>query len=149
MAPSRAPSGGGADVAVDAAGNAYAAGTTYDHGATGPVARATLLGVSPLGHLAWKQTFVPGLKEESLGALVAVSGGDVYIAGTSGGDAEKDDFLVAGYSTAGAPEWTGAWKGKGHGYNAPTAMVAVRGSLYVAGYSGGSAQQALLIRFAR
>jgi hypothetical protein len=138
-----------ADVTVDAAGNAYAAGTSYGQGATGPVPRATLLGVSPLGHLAWKQTFVPGLKEESVGALVAVSGSDVYLAGTSTGDAEKDDFLVAAYSTAGAPAWTAAWKGKGHGYDAPTAMVAVRGSLYVAGYSGGSPQQAVLIRYAR
>lgn len=138
-----------ADVAVDAAGNAFAAGTSYAQGATGPATRATLLAVSPLGHLAWKQTFVPGLKEESLGGLVAVSGSDVYLAGSSTGDAEMADFLVAGYSTAGAPEWTGAWKGKGHGYDVPTAMVAARGSLYVAGYSGGSAQQAVLIRYAR
>lgn len=56
---------------------------------------------------------------------------------------------MAGYSTAGAPEWTGACKGKGHGHDAPTAMAAVGVSLYVDGYSGGDRQLAVLIEHAR
>jgi hypothetical protein len=139
------------DVAIDGAGNVYAAGYTFQQVGASKRARATLLKVMPDGTIAWQRTYVPGTKTQSWAEYVAVAGGAAYLSGYSSGDTEQDDFLTVKYSAAGVRKWVRQWKGTGHGQDHPNSVGLGRACVYVGGVgrARGDFRQMVLIKYAR
>lgn len=86
-------------VAVDGAGNIYAAGVTWNAGyGAGDVVLAKL---DPDGNAIWVRTFGGSENEYVRGLTIGPDGG-IYVAGVTGNNPK---FLVAKYSSAGVPQW--------------------------------------------
>lgn len=94
----------GTGVAVDDAGNYYvAAGWGTD-----TTTMALLLKYSPSGELLWERTLMLGTWQWAWVDAVVVDG-DVFVAGTAGGETSLNDFVIARYSPAGETLWTARW----------------------------------------
>jgi len=137
------------DVAIDAGGNVYAVGTTYDQVGASIKSRATLLKVTPEGALAWKRTYKPGTANATAADLVACSGGHVYVEGSSGDGWGVDKPFTLGYSAAGKREWARPWPTDAQPYSGDPELGLGPGCVYVAGQRVGSAPAALLVKYAR
>jgi len=137
------------DVAVDAAGNVYAVGMTFDQVGAEAKSRATLLKVTPGGALAWKRTYKPGTANASAAELVAATGGHVYVEGASGDGWTLDTPFTLGYTADGLREWVKPWPGHGPARGNSYALGLGPRCVYAAGNRGGSAPVAVLIKYAR
>lgn len=110
---SSGPPGNGSarDVAVDASGNIYIAGTLTRKDTGDDIA---LVKLSPSGATRWTR-YIDGYEGSAdSGAAVAVDAkGRVFVAGTAGGVFTGTDIVIARYTSAGKQVWKKTWDGDG------------------------------------
>jgi hypothetical protein len=94
-------------VAVDRAGNVYAAGSAT---ATGGDGRLLLVKHSSAGDLRWRRTIASGAGDAAA-TCITLGGGDVYVAGQSATETGTSAAITARYSPAGARRWMRAYAG--------------------------------------
>ena len=94
----------------------------------------------------------PASDDDTPCSIVRGPGGDVHVAGQSGGGATGDDYAVVTYAPDGTELWVARHDGKGNNSERPEDMAADgAGNVYVTGYesrAGGSEQRFLTARYA-
>jgi hypothetical protein len=112
-----------AAVAVDGAGNVYAAGAATPAGGD---SQLLLRKYSAAGKFRWQRTFASAAGDAEAAAIV-LGGGDVYVAGRSATGDATSAALVARYSASGVRRWTREYAATG------TEAVLATGIAYAAG----------------
>ncbi len=119
---------------VDAAGNAFASGQSWDS-VTGY--NFATIRFTPTGETAWVRRYAGpgGLSNEDKPCAVALDdSGNVLVTGSSWADSSMD-YLTVKYAPDGQQLWTARYDGSGHHTDVPTAVTADRaGNVYVTGY---------------
>ncbi|HYP09546.1 MAG TPA: hypothetical protein VER03_25195 [Bryobacteraceae bacterium] len=127
-------SGTASDVAVDAAGNTYAAGNILRRVGTFTTNTDWVVAsFSPSGAQRWAHRITgPEGSLDSARQIVLSSSGDLYVSGTSG--VNHADWLVVKYSASGTVLWQTQLAGAGNSADQPIEMVLDPvGNLVVAG----------------
>jgi len=116
------------DVVVDAAGNAYATGVSYNADHT--LHRCLTVKLTASGGVAWRKLIAPkGL--DRYGYYLARVGTSLYVQMYGNQSAEKAPLLLAKYTTAGARSWVRAVSLKGVSQVYPYAVAANKTGLAV------------------
>jgi hypothetical protein len=121
-------------IAVDASGNAYVAGYSYN---TKAVADAFTIKYYPDGDTAWVRRYDgPESQDDFAFALALDDSGNVYVTGGSQGSASSRDYITIKYLANGDTAWTQRYNGLGNQSDTPLALALDDwGYLYVTGES--------------
>jgi uncharacterized delta-60 repeat protein len=116
-------------IAVDAAGNVYVTGYSYESGFGDGYAT---LKYDPSGNLLWKRRHDGSGNTYDHARAIAVDGtGNVYVTGGS-----ADDYATLKYDPSGSLLWKRRYNGPANGDDGATAIaVDAAGNVYVTGYS--------------
>lgn len=131
-------------IAVDSAGNVYAAGNS-----AGAIA---VLKYSPGGGLQWVQRFQDGFWGwSSLAGMAIDSSGNVLLAGTTApSNSDPTDVVVLKYNASGVLQWTSRYLSSGSANESASAIgIDTVGNVYVTGsvYSAATDYDMLVLKF--
>ncbi|KPL18366.1 MAG: hypothetical protein AMJ92_08270 [candidate division Zixibacteria bacterium SM23_81] len=121
-------------IAVDASGNVYVAGYSYN---TKAVADAFTIKYYPHGDTAWVRRYDgPANQDDFAFALALDDSGNVYVTGGSHGSGTSRDFITIKYLANGDTVWTQRYNGPGNQSDTPLALaIDDWGYIYVTGES--------------
>lgn len=127
-----------ASVAVDAAGNVYAAGSST--GATGNL-DYTVVKYNSAGVEEWSARYNGPANGEDNGYLVRLdNAGNVYVSGSSTGAGTGLDYAIVKYNSAGVQQWAARYNGPGNQTDEVYSLqIDNSGNVYITGYSYGGA----------
>jgi hypothetical protein len=132
-------------VAVDAAGNVYAAGSAMP---AGGARRLLVLKVSSGGTLRWRRTIGSGAGDAAA-TCITLGGGDVYVAGRSATGPGTSAATTVKYSAGGTRRWTRAHTASS-AEAASVTGIDYAGGPVVAGYgaAAGGLPEAFAVKYA-
>lgn len=121
-------------IAVDASGNVYVAGYSYN---TKAVADAFTIKYYPDGDTAWVRRYDgPESQDDFAFALAVDDSGNVYVTGGSNASGTFRDYITIKYLADGDTAWTHRYNGPGNQSDTPLALaVDDWGYIYVTGES--------------
>jgi uncharacterized delta-60 repeat protein len=124
-------------IAVDASGNIYVTGASWEHSDTG-YDYATIK-YDPNGNQLWVSTYNgPGNSVDIARSIAADDFGNVYVTGESHGNGTSDDYVTVKYYPYGDTAWVRRYNGPGNGIDHAYAMALdSSGNVYITGWSDG------------
>jgi len=124
-------------IAVDAAGNVYVTGYSYDSGTYDDYAT---IKYNASGVEQWAARYNgPGNDFDIATAIAVDAAGNVYVTGWSYGSGTYNDYATIKYNTSGIEQWVAYYNGPGNGWEYAAAIaVDAGGNVYVTGWSSGS-----------
>jgi hypothetical protein len=131
------PRGGSraADLAVDAAGNVYVAGSGPGAGGDSD---AVVVRWDPAGNLIG-DSVDSAFGVDNYASTIELTRTGVVVMGWLARTGDDLDWVVAKYATTGELVWHKQWGGSAHGADSPEAMaIDAKGDVYVTGYSYGA-----------
>lgn len=132
---------GAADMIVDAAGNTYIAGYTYNVGEGEPPLRSfdyLVLKYNPAGELQWSRQYAGNRGYDDFATSIALdASGNVIVGGYSWGVGTYANYATVKYDADGNQLWAQRYAG-GYGEIMNEVEVDAAGNVYVTGYSGNS-----------
>ncbi len=138
-------------IAVDAAGNAYVTGSSYDYSGQGHLLDYLTIKYNSAGTLQWARRFNgPADGHDGATAVAVGASGGVYVTGWSLGNGTNFDFATMRYNSAGDTVWVRRYNGPGMGPDWGTALVLDRSdNVYVTGLSveGGGSQDYMTLKY--
>ena len=131
------PGGAASALAVDAAGDVYVTGTSYDSGTSNDYATVKY---DANGNQLWVARYNgPGNGFDNATALAVDATGDVYVTGYSPDSGTNYDYATIKYDTNGNELWLARYNGPGNYVDYAIALaVDATGNVHVMGYSTGS-----------
>jgi Beta-propeller repeat len=122
----------GLSLAVDAAGDAWVAGSS---GVSGGLEMAVLIKWDSAGHRKWAQTYThAGVTYSEFTGVVVDSSGHAWCAGERSVGLYNGDFLVVKYADDGVRLWAHSWDGPAHQDDGASCLCfSGSGGLYVGG----------------
>ncbi len=120
----------GGGLAVDAAGNAYLTGSSWN----GINDDAATVKVSPTGQVLWAARYDHGGAEDKAGGIAFDRLGNILVSGYSSGPSGLPDYAVVSYAPDGAERWVVRYDGGGSDIGFSLAVDSV-GNVLVTGES--------------
>jgi uncharacterized delta-60 repeat protein len=123
-------------MAVDAFGNVYVTGFTFDPNADYDY---ITIKYNSAGQQQWLARYNgPENYTDQATAIAVDPSGNVYITGASSSSAGSLDYTTIKYNSAGQQQWVGRYDGTGDDDVATAIAIDASGNVYVTGYSFGS-----------
>jgi uncharacterized delta-60 repeat protein len=121
-------------ITVDAVGNVYVTGESYDSGTSWDYAT---IKYNAAGVQQWVARYNgPGNSGDYAYALAVDSAGNVYVTGESKGSGTSDDYATIKYNAAGVEQWVARYNGPGNSDDDAAALaIDNAGNVYVTGRS--------------
>ena len=124
---------GANDLAVDASGNVYVTGFTWD---ADPNANYTTIKYDPDGDTLWVREYYGTGGSDQAQALALDASGNVYVTGTSSGIGTSQDIATVKYDTDGNQQWAARYNGPDNDRDVGREVaVDASGNVFAYGYS--------------
>ncbi|MBO9201622.1 MULTISPECIES: SBBP repeat-containing protein [Niastella] len=122
-------------IAVDASGNVYVTGTSYD---VTSFADFATVKYDANGNQQWVARFnAPYNADDEPKKLVVDALGNVFVTGYSWGNSGTIDYTTIKYNTAGVQQWLARYDSPDNGFDTPNDLtIDAAGNVYVTGSSG-------------
>ena len=127
----------GKGLVVDASGNSYITGSSYEPNNGVDSYDIATVKYNPSGVQQWVTTYNGPANDDDIPASIKLdNSGNVYVTGSSIGNGSGKDYVTIKYNTTGVAQWIQRFNGAGNGDDSPTSVdVDAAGNVYVTGMS--------------
>ncbi|MBZ0201624.1 MAG: SBBP repeat-containing protein [Ignavibacteria bacterium] len=132
---------------LDAIGNVYVAGTSYNTGGTG--FDYIILKYDHAGNTLWSRSYNHSANDTDIASSMTIDGsGNIYVTGRSKGSGTGYDIATVKYNSAGVLQWTYRYNNSSVNLNDFPMRIKIdnSGNLYIAGQSYGTYNDCITIK---
>lgn len=129
----------GYTIELDASGNVYMAGTSYNTGGTG--FDYMIIKYDPAGNVLWTRNYNNTANDTDIATSMTIDGtGNIYVTGRSKGAGTAYDIATVKYNSSGTLQWTQRYNNSAVNLNDLPKKIKIdnSGNLYIAGQSYGT-----------